>query len=199
MLRLSAFHFSHYEALGLRRTATHEEIRRAYLRLAKQYHPDANPHASQVQLSVSVEKFRRTRSAWEALGTPERRSAYDRAHSHEDPSADVGSHKRARPGRTPRNDGTDWQRRSGEPGNRHWYEAFKAKQAEQAGREQAKRRMREEMRNADVSPEELLREATSCPEFRDTVRTAVVVITVAHVTAFLVLSSGLGELLYSLV
>ena len=63
----------HYETLGVSRTATSDEIKKAYRRLAREYHPDANPGDSD-----AAERFKRISHAYEVLSNPEKRSRYDR-------------------------------------------------------------------------------------------------------------------------
>lgn len=63
----------YYEILGVPRDATPEDIKRAYRRLAKQYHPDVNkddPNAN--------EKFKEINEAYEVLSDPNKRAQYDR-------------------------------------------------------------------------------------------------------------------------
>ena len=62
-----------YDPLGVRRSATQPEIRRAYQKLARQLHPDLNPGAP-----VSAERFRAVSRAFEVLSDPQRRAQYDR-------------------------------------------------------------------------------------------------------------------------
>lgn len=62
-----------YAVLGLSRTATDDDIRRAFRRLAKELHPDVNPTNAE-----AVERFKRVSAAYELLGDPARRQAYDR-------------------------------------------------------------------------------------------------------------------------
>ena len=61
----------YYATLGVERTATQDEIKRAYRKLARKHHPDLNkePHAE--------ERFKAVAEAHEALIDPERRAAYD--------------------------------------------------------------------------------------------------------------------------
>jgi molecular chaperone DnaJ len=63
----------YYEILGLDRGASEEEIKRAYRRLALQYHPDRNPGSKE-----SEEKFKEATEAYEVLKDPEKRARYDR-------------------------------------------------------------------------------------------------------------------------
>src|SRR5690606_28127328 len=62
----------YYEILGVSRNATAEEIRRAYRRLARKYHPDVNREEG------AEERFKEINEAYEVLGDEERRAAYDR-------------------------------------------------------------------------------------------------------------------------
>ena len=62
----------YYEVLGVDRTAPPEEIKRAYRRLAMQYHPDRGPDDPE-----APEKFREATRAYEVLHDPETRARYD--------------------------------------------------------------------------------------------------------------------------
>ncbi|NLG42002.1 MAG: DnaJ domain-containing protein [Phycisphaerae bacterium] len=63
-----------YQILGVARNASPEEIKRAYRRLAKEYHPDRNPQNKE----AAERKFKEVQAAYEVLGDPERRAQYDR-------------------------------------------------------------------------------------------------------------------------
>jgi curved DNA-binding protein len=62
-----------YEILGVPRTASQEEIKRVYRRLAKETHPDRNPGDKNAE-----KRFKEVRAAYEVLGDPQRRAQYDR-------------------------------------------------------------------------------------------------------------------------
>ena len=60
-----------YAVLGVPRTATANQVREAYRRLAKQFHPDRHPDAE------STNRMQRINQAWEILSSPRTRAAYD--------------------------------------------------------------------------------------------------------------------------
>ncbi len=62
----------YYEILGISRTATTVEIKKAYRRLAMKYHPDRNKDDSEAE-----EKFKEVKEAYEVLSDEQKRAAYD--------------------------------------------------------------------------------------------------------------------------
>jgi curved DNA-binding protein len=82
----------YYKILGVDRKASDDEIRKAYRKLAKKYHPDYNPDNKQAE-----DRFKEINEAYEVLSDAKKRSYYDR----------VGS------------DYSSWQQR-GNPGNFNW-------------------------------------------------------------------------------
>ncbi len=61
-----------YDVLGVPKTATQEEIKRAYRRLARQWHPDKNPDNPEAE-----ERFKEIQAAYDVLSDPEKRKRYD--------------------------------------------------------------------------------------------------------------------------
>ncbi|MCO5556415.1 hypothetical protein L7F22_009964 [Adiantum nelumboides] len=68
-----------YEVLGVERNATHEEIRKAYHKLALRLHPDKNPGDQ-----TAKQKFQSLQNVITILGDPEKRKVYDETGSTED-------------------------------------------------------------------------------------------------------------------
>lgn len=63
----------YYEVLGIAKTASDDEIKKAYRKLAMKYHPDRNPDNAEAE-----EKFKECAEAYEVLSDSEKRSMYDR-------------------------------------------------------------------------------------------------------------------------
>ena len=83
----------YYKLLGVDRSASESDIKRAYRKLALQYHPDKNPGDSQAE-----ERFKEINEAYEVLGDPAKRARFDQ----------LGSSYRA------------WERMGGAPGGFDW-------------------------------------------------------------------------------
>jgi molecular chaperone DnaJ len=63
----------YYDVLGVGRNASKDEIRKAYRKLAMQYHPDRNPNDKEAE-----EKFKEAAEAYEVLNNEEKKTRYDR-------------------------------------------------------------------------------------------------------------------------
>ncbi len=61
-----------YQELGVSRTASADEIRKAFRKLAKQNHPDTNPNNKEAE-----ERFKRVSAAFDIVGDPEKRKKFD--------------------------------------------------------------------------------------------------------------------------
>ena len=66
----------YYKALGVDRKASAEDIKKAYRKLARQYHPDRNPDDPKAE-----ERFKEISEAYDVLSDPEKRKKYDRGGS----------------------------------------------------------------------------------------------------------------------
>jgi len=62
----------YYKILGVRKNANEQEIKSAYRKLARKYHPDLNPGDKKVE-----EKFKEINEAYEILSDPQKRKKYD--------------------------------------------------------------------------------------------------------------------------
>ncbi|NOT63369.1 MAG: J domain-containing protein, partial [Acidobacteria bacterium] len=76
----------YYNVLGVKRTATADEIRKAYRRLARKYHPDVNPGDKAME-----EKFKQLSEANDVLSDPKKREVYDKFGSYSDHLKDAAA------------------------------------------------------------------------------------------------------------
>ena len=85
----------YYKVLGVERTATPEQIKTAYRRLARKYHPDVNPGDKSAE-----EKFKAISEANEVLSDPKKRKIYDQVGFYSDNIDPAAAEAYARGGAT---------------------------------------------------------------------------------------------------
>ena len=68
---------TYYETLGVSKTASADELKSAYRRLAKQYHPDLYAGKPEAEKKDAEEKFKEINHAYSVLSDPQQRAAYD--------------------------------------------------------------------------------------------------------------------------
>ena len=78
----------YYEALGVTKGASEDEIKKAYKKMARKYHPDLNPDNKEAE-----EKFKEVNEAHEILSDPQKKSRYDQfGHAGVDPNFGAGGY-----------------------------------------------------------------------------------------------------------
>lgn len=75
----------YYATLGVDKSASEQEVRKAYRKLAKQYHPDTNPGDQ-----VAEKKFKEINEAYEVLSDKDKRARYDQLGANWNQYGDLG-------------------------------------------------------------------------------------------------------------
>ena len=103
----------YYQLLGVTKTSSAEEIRKAYRKLARKYHPDLNPGNS-----TAEQKFKEINQAYEILSDSEKRAAYDMERSAPPPGAAGGRRQKRSPEGEPFGESAFWDLFGGMGGQR---------------------------------------------------------------------------------
>ena len=69
---------THYDTLGVAKTASSAEIRKAYLRRARALHPDRQLDSPEAQQTQTAQAMRQVNSAWDVLSNADKKATYDR-------------------------------------------------------------------------------------------------------------------------
>lgn len=82
---------NYYDILGVSKGASEDEIKSAYRKLAKQYHPDLFAGKPEAEKKQAEEKFKKINHAYQVLSDPQKKSNYDQFGSEDGPSFQGGS------------------------------------------------------------------------------------------------------------
>lgn len=99
----------HYEVLGIGSGADPAEIRRAYVKQARRFHPDAHAGRSPAERAHAERRMRDVNEAWRVLSDPERRRVYDERRLLAEPTR-TSRPRPPGPGWRPRADDDGWMR-----------------------------------------------------------------------------------------
>jgi curved DNA-binding protein len=106
----------YYATLGVTKTATDKELKQAYRKLARKYHPDVNPNDKAAEA-----KFKEINEAYEVLGDPDKRKKYD----------ELGSNWRMYEQGVPAQDGAPFWGAGGGPGAGSGYRTVSPEEMEE--------------------------------------------------------------------
>lgn len=77
----------YYETLGISKNASADDIKSAYRKMAKKYHPDVFATAGEAQKAEAEKKFKEVQHAYDVLSDPQKKAAYDQYGSEDGPMA----------------------------------------------------------------------------------------------------------------
>jgi molecular chaperone DnaJ len=80
----------YYSTLGVTKEANADEIKSAYRRLAKKYHPDVYASSDEAKKKEAEEKFKEAKHAYEVLSDPQKKAAFDQYGNEDGPMAGAG-------------------------------------------------------------------------------------------------------------
>src|ERR1700744_3283744 len=109
----------YYKVLGVSKTATQDEIRSAYRKLARKHHPDLNPNDKEAN-----KKFQQLNEANEVLSDPEKRKKYDQYGENWEHGAEYEEQMRQQRRRRQQSANTGGGRTPVGGGETGWYETF---------------------------------------------------------------------------
>ncbi|KAI5055074.1 hypothetical protein GOP47_0030219 [Adiantum capillus-veneris] len=104
-----------YKVLGVGREATEEDVKKAYRKIALQFHPDRHAQASKQQQEAASRLFREASEAYQLLSDPHKRAIYDRNGGRRPTSASYGDWHSASSSSSSRPFNNQW--------HRHYYDA----------------------------------------------------------------------------
>ena len=105
-------YIDYYQILGVDKNASQNEVKKAYRKLARKFHPDLNPNDSSAK-----DKFQQINEANEVLSDPEKRKKYDEYGEHWKHADEFEAQKKARQ----QQGGSGGFSGFGEDGGTHWY------------------------------------------------------------------------------